>query len=95
MQRIFILKMEILFLIVITASCVAVRITGHFFLKRFNTWAEKSKTILSDLLAKDIRKYLLPAAYFAAFYLSTEILVLSPALSHIISALALAGLCMN
>ena len=62
----------LLFLTAIIVSFVIIKIAGYIFIKRLNAWAEKTKTIIDDLLVRGIRKYLMPIIYFTAFYLNTK-----------------------
>jgi small-conductance mechanosensitive channel len=64
---------------------LAIKIAGHFLLKRLKARAEKTGTSDDDALPLSIRKYLLPILYFAAFLLCTNILALSPVLIRIVN----------
>lgn len=78
------------FLIALIVSWVVIRILGKIFLKRFCTWAAQSKKPSIGTIAKEIKKYLLPAAYFAAFYMSTMFLALGPKLTVILGDVVIA-----
>jgi small-conductance mechanosensitive channel len=70
----------------------AIKIFRHFFIKRLKVWAEKTATTLDDFLVKIIQSIVLPLAYFAAFYLSVNILNLDPLLKRIIDIIGMAVL---
>lgn len=77
----------LVFLLTVIVSWIAIKIIGKIIFKRLIAMAKKTKTTADDIIAKDMRKYLLPAAYFAAFYLSTNILTLSTDMKDILSIL--------
>lgn len=79
-----------LFLITLIVSLVIIRVAGHLIFKHMLRLAKKSKPSTDGLLIKSIQKYVLPAAYLAAFYLSTKLLVISPKLMEIINMAVLA-----
>ena len=80
----------LLFLLFLAASWVVIRILGRIFFKHSTRFATTTKTTADDLLAKSLKRYLLPAAYFAAFYLNTKLLVLGKNLTDIINMAVLA-----
>jgi small-conductance mechanosensitive channel len=63
-------------------SWTVIKIISHFIFRRLKKHPNK---IPNTLLVQNIRKYLMPAAYFAAFYLNTKILVLSDTLAKIVN----------
>lgn len=80
----------LLFLASLIVCFIMIKIAGHVFFKHFTKFAEKTKTSADNHLIKSIRKYLMPAVYFAAFYLDTKILAISPKLTDIINMVILA-----
>lgn len=79
----------LIFLISFIASCIIVRIISSFFFKRLNYWAQKTENSIDDLLVCNIKKYLLPMAYFTLFCLSTKILYLNPIITKVVNIIVL------
>jgi small-conductance mechanosensitive channel len=71
-------------------SFVVIWIVGHVIFKHLASAAQKRKPSSDGLLVKSVKRYVMPAAYFTAFYLSTKILVIAPKLQDIINMAVLA-----
>ncbi|MCR4298373.1 MAG: mechanosensitive ion channel family protein [Gallionella sp.] len=56
----------------------AVYVFKKYVLRRLKKWADSTSTSIDDLLVGVIEKFLMPAFYFAAFYISMHTLILSP-----------------
>ncbi len=81
----------LIFLAALIVSIAVIRIVGHFIFKHSTKLAKKSKTTVDDYLVKSTKKYIMPAAYLAALYFNTKILVIGTALTKIINIVVLAG----
>jgi small-conductance mechanosensitive channel len=79
------------FLAALLISAVVIRVLGIFTVRHFTKLTRKTNTKLDDRLLVSIKKYLIPAAYLTAFYLSTKILIIGPRLSGIINTVILAA----
>ncbi|WP_073079966.1 mechanosensitive ion channel family protein [Sporobacter termitidis] len=77
----------ILFLIALVACWTVIRIAAKIFMRHFGVRADPPAY---HQIVRDIGRYLCPAAYFAAFYMCTKLLKLSPALEKIVAGLAIA-----
>lgn len=80
----------LLFLASVIVCFIIVGILGHFVFKRLSIYMQKKKSSSDDLLVKNIKRYVMPAAYFAAFYLNMKILTIGPRLSEIVDLAVLA-----
>lgn len=56
----------------------AVYVFKKYVLRRLKKWANSTSTSIDDLLVRGCEKFLMPAFYFAAFYISMHTLILSP-----------------
>ncbi|NLO49014.1 MAG: mechanosensitive ion channel family protein [Clostridiales bacterium] len=80
----------LLFVLSLFAGVVIIRIFRYFVIRRMSSAAKRTKSSADDHVVESIKRYLVPAAYIAVFYLSTKILALGPKLFGLINALALA-----
>lgn len=80
----------LLFLASLIICFVVIRIIGCIFIRHLARHAGKTGSSDENLLTKSLKRYVIPAAYVTAFYLSTKILVISPGLTELIDAAALA-----
>ena len=80
----------LIFLVSIIVSLIVITIFKLIIIKRLNRWAEKTKTMIDDLIISGIRKYLTPLLYIGAIYLNTKVLYLHPTLEKIINIAVLA-----
>lgn len=71
-------------------SIVILIIFKRVLLRRLAVWAKKTPTLLDDLLIRTIKKYMMPIAYFGAFYLNTKWLIINPPVLGIINIVTLA-----
>jgi small-conductance mechanosensitive channel len=82
----------IIFAAAVIVSWFVIKIVGHFLFKRLIRWSKTSEKPSTEMIARDIKKYLMPAAYFAAFYLSSKVLVLGTALVNVVSVIVTAAI---
>lgn len=80
----------LIFAATLIISFIAIMIVRHFVLKNLDRLAARSSSALPALLISGIRKYVFPIAYFVAFYLSLQLLKLSPNLSKAASIISVA-----
>ncbi len=80
----------LLFLVSLIISIIIIKIIGHFIFKHLTLLAKKVSSSVDDYLIKSLKRYAMPAAYFAAFYLCMKILTLSPGLNKIMDTVVLA-----
>jgi len=73
------------FLLTLTLSVAAVFFLGRMLLRRIAAYNEKMQALYGELVRVSIKRYLLPIAYFGAFYSCTKLLTLNSSLSHIVS----------
>ncbi|MGE4483845.1 MAG: mechanosensitive ion channel family protein [Oscillospiraceae bacterium] len=78
----------LIFLIALIASFVAIKIIGHFIIKRLGKWLKATNTHVDNLAFRRAKKYLGPIVYFFIFYLNTKILILSLTISNILNKIA-------
>jgi len=74
------------------AAVAIIKIFNHIILKRLDKWAKRTATTVDDFVVGIIKKILLPAAYFGAFYISIKILNLNPLLERAVNIIAMAVL---
>ncbi len=77
-----------IFLGVLLLGFVLIFVLGRVVLRRVAANNEKSQTPLGTFALSGIKRYLLPAAYFTAFYLSTRILTLNDTLTKIVTTIS-------
>jgi len=77
-----------IFLGVLLLSFVLIFVTGRIVLKRIARRNEQAQTPVGVYLLTGIKRYLLPVAYFSAFYFSTRTLTLSGTLSKFVSTVS-------
>jgi len=80
----------LIFLVSFIVGCAIIRIAAYFVFKKLNSRAEKSEDTIADLYVRNIKKYLLPIAYFTVFYLGTKALYLNPILTKVVNMVVLA-----
>ncbi len=73
-------------------SVIMIKIFERIILKRFKRWAQKTTTTLDDFLVGIFERVVTPFLYIGAFYLSIQILTLSPAATKVINVLGIAVL---
>lgn len=66
----------LIFLAVLAAALVAVRILGGLLTRRLIAWSDRRQNAAGRFIALGLKKYALPAAYFLAVYISAHILTL-------------------
>lgn len=66
----------LIFLAVLAAAILVVRILGKLLARRLAAWSERRGNATGNFIALGLKKYALPAAYFLAFYVSAHILTL-------------------
>lgn len=71
-------------------SVAVVKIITHLVFKRLHAWAQKTDTALDAAGVRGLRRVLTPILYFAAFLLSTKILVLGDSLVQTLNTVTLA-----
>jgi small-conductance mechanosensitive channel len=69
---------------------ILIRIVGHAFFKHLDKAIKKRRPSSDGFLVKNAKRYVLPVAYFTAFFLLTRILVIGPKLQDIINMVTLA-----
>ena len=80
----------VMFIGLLAAGWLVIGIAGHILFRHFAKRAEKTQPAADDLLVKSLRRYVMPSAYFAAFYLNTKILVIGNGLAGILNTAVLA-----
>lgn len=75
----------LIFLVSLLLSFVVIRIIGRLFMRRLVAWADAKSNPYANMVVTGVGKYLIPIAYFAAFYMNTTILKLSDTLSSALS----------
>jgi small-conductance mechanosensitive channel len=80
----------VLSLLLLVAGCVFIRILGSVLLRRLTKPNAEANSTTAEVLVKSIRRYLLPMAYTAVFYMATRSLVLSPGVEEIMNTAVLA-----
>lgn len=68
----------LVFLAVLLGSLAVVKVIDVLAMKRLRRWNDAAATAFSELVVKGVGRFLLPLAYFGAFYVSTRLLVLGP-----------------
>jgi len=79
-----------LFIFLFLAGISFIKVFQHFVLKGLNKWAKSTKTSLDDFLIELVQRIVLPLAYFGAFYLSVNTLILNLLLKRIIDIIGIA-----
>ncbi len=72
------------FLLTLTLSVTAIFVFGRVLLRRIAAHNEKTQGPYGALIAASIKQYLLPIAYFSAFYYCTRLLTLNVTLGKIV-----------
>jgi small-conductance mechanosensitive channel len=80
----------LIFLGAILLSVIVLMIIKRVILHRLQKWAQKTKTLIDDVLVRGIRKNLVPMLYFLAIYLCTQILEFGDTTQRVINIVALA-----
>ena len=80
----------LIFLGVLVGSLIVIRIVGYFVFKHVAKLTKKTATTIDDELCKNIKKYVMPAVYFAALYFTSKMLEIGDELSKIINGSILA-----
>ena len=80
------LQSYLLFLLIFCAGSLITRLIIGAAVVRVKQWAAKTESPLDDFLIGVFERIVLPALYFAAFYLGVRVLVLPPFLDKIIGA---------
>ncbi len=69
---------------------ILIGIIGHVVFKHLNKVARKRKPSSNGFLIRNTKRYVMPVAYFTAFYLCTKILVVGTVLQGIINTVTVA-----
>lgn len=77
-----------IFLLTLTLSVAAVFFLGRVLLRKLAAYNEKTQTPYGELVRVSIKRYLLPIAYFTAFYSCTRLLTLNSTLFKIVRGAA-------
>ena len=80
----------IIFIGIFLGSIILVKAFQGIILKRLRKLAKKTATKLDDFLVAVTQRIVLPMAYFAAFYMSVNTLVLDPLIKRIIDIILMA-----
>lgn len=75
----------LIFLGVLIACIAVIRIVGRMVTKGIAARNEKANSAYGELVVSAVRHYLLPVAYFAAFYFCTKLLTLNDTLSNVVA----------
>lgn len=67
----------LIFFVSLLLSFVVIRILGRLLMRRLTAWANTKSSPYAYMAVEGVGKYLIPAAYFAAFYFTSTILSLS------------------
>jgi len=73
------------FLLALALSLTVIFFLGRMLLRRIAAYCEKTQSPYGELIRVSIRRYLLPIAYFAAFYFCMRMLELNGALTRIVA----------
>jgi small-conductance mechanosensitive channel len=79
----------IIFIGVLIACFVVIRIIGRMITKAIASRNERADSAYGELVISAVRQYLLPIAYFAAFYFCTNMLTLGDALSSVVAKVSM------
>ena len=82
--------MYLLSLLLFVVFAVSIKVFKRFVLAWLKRWAAKTKTTIDDFIVDSIKKIVIPSAYFASFYISINILTLSPIIKKTIDTIAIA-----
>ncbi|MEA4939363.1 MAG: mechanosensitive ion channel family protein [Christensenella sp.] len=77
-----------IFLLTLALSVAAVFFLGRVLLRKLAAYNEKTQTPYGELVRVSIKRYLLPIAYFTAFYSCTRLLTLNSTLFKIVRGAA-------
>ncbi|MCE5189170.1 MAG: mechanosensitive ion channel family protein [Eubacteriales bacterium] len=72
------------FLLALTLSLTVIFFLGRMLLRRIAVYCEKTQSPYGELIRVSIKRYLLPIAYFAAFYSCTRLLALNDTLVRLV-----------
>ena len=73
-----------IFLLALALSLAVIFFLGRMLLRRITAYCEKTQSPYGELIRVSIKRYLLPIAYFTAFYLCTRQLTLNGTLTRIV-----------
>ncbi|NLI54266.1 MAG: hypothetical protein GX417_08045, partial [Clostridiales bacterium] len=77
-----------IFLGALILSAALIFVIGRIVLRHIAARNEKAQTPYGEFLLSGIKRYLLPVAYFSAFYYCTRILTLDDKLTKIVSGIS-------
>lgn len=80
----------LMFVAALIVCFVLIRLIGCIVVRHLTRRQEKNGSSANGLLIKSLKRYVLPAAYFAALYLTSKMLVIGPGLTDVINMLVLA-----
>ena len=72
------------FLLTLTLCVAAIYFLGRLLLRRLAAYCERTQAPYGELIRVSVKQYLLPIAYFAAFYYCTKLLTLNGALTRFV-----------